>query len=61
MTARIIFLLRHWSFFASSLIIFCFVIDYFSLRHCEEHSDEAIPSRGDDPRYGNEIASLRSQ
>jgi hypothetical protein len=33
----------------------------FLLRHCEEHSDEAIASRGDDPRYGNEIASLRSQ
>ena len=53
MTARIIF--------ASSLVIFCFVIDYFFLRHCEERSDEAILSRGDDPRYGNEIASLRSQ
>ena len=53
MTARIIF--------ASSLVIFCFVIDYFFLRHCEERSDEAISSRGDDPRYGSEIASLRSQ
>jgi hypothetical protein len=48
-------------FFSSSLVILCFVIDYFSLRHCEERSDEAIPSHGDDPRYGNEIASLRSQ
>jgi hypothetical protein len=38
-----------------------FVIGYFFLRHCEERSDEAISSRGDDPRYGNEIASLRSQ
>jgi len=48
-------------FFASSLVIFCFVIDYFFLCHCEEHSDEAIASRGDDPRYGSEIASLRAQ
>jgi len=42
-------------------IISCFVIGYFLLRHCEEHSDEAIPSRGDDPRYGNQMASLRSK
>jgi len=39
----------------------CFVIGYFLRRHCEERSDEAIPSRGNDPRYGSEIASLRSQ